>query len=435
MDKLVKTPWYKSIIFKFLLLFLASAFLIQQSFRWVLFQSFDDYAQQLGHANLKKYAELLINDIKNNYGPSTYYKLAEEIGIHFSIVDPAGNWQAKSKRDLPECSSMNGTWRSRRPDMDFGRHQNHFFIKIPSAPYQACFFTASKNLGGIRQGPLVTGILIIFIIFAGAFGLARRWLRSVKDLETAMLTVANDGDSFTQLTPQSQDEFSNLLRAYNFMADKISRLIKSKEQLLLDVSHELRTPLTRIKLATSLLPDTEKKESINEDLNELNELINKILTADNEAIASGIIEVDLVATINEVIKDFNIYDKVRVDKAREKHVVKIEKDDLRSILRNLIDNTIKYQNPLRDLKVKISIQENDSGTVLTVKDNGQGISNSDLSRVMDSFYRGDKSRNKDIPGYGLGLDICNRLMVKHKGRIHIDSKLDEYTELTLHFPK
>ena len=100
---------------------------------------------------------------------------------------------------------------------------------------------------------------------------------------------------------------------------------------------------------------------------------------------------------------------------------------------NVVVNGIKYTQP--DGEVKISVQGKANFALITVQDNGIGISKEDLPLVCNRFYRVDKARSRKEGGTGLGLSICKFIVDAHKGMIDIESKLGEGTKFKISLPK
>jgi len=100
---------------------------------------------------------------------------------------------------------------------------------------------------------------------------------------------------------------------------------------------------------------------------------------------------------------------------------------------NLIDNSIKYNNPGGYVRINISDSENYA--VISVKDNGIGIPDKDKDRIFERFYRVDKSHSRQTGGTGLGLSIVKHIVSYHDGKVTLKSKLGKGTEVKIYLPK
>ena len=107
------------------------------------------------------------------------------------------------------------------------------------------------------------------------------------------------------------------------------------------------------------------------------------------------------------------------------------KDLLVELIDNLVENSIRYNNPGGHVWVKV--QEANGKKILSVEDDGIGIPSQDFERVFERFYRVDKSRSKASGGTGLGLSIVKHIVDLHDGTIQLESELDRGTTITIVF--
>lgn len=121
-----------------------------------------------------------------------------------------------------------------------------------------------------------------------------------------------------------------------------------------------------------------------------------------------------------------------VYRGNENISVNIPSTTLEQILRNLMENAIKYNE--NDPKIIIEAWEDTSKVVITVSDNGIGIKKESLSKIFDRFYTADEARSKNKGGSGLGLSIVQRLVVAYKGSINVESNQNG-TKFSIYFPK
>ena len=101
--------------------------------------------------------------------------------------------------------------------------------------------------------------------------------------------------------------------------------------------------------------------------------------------------------------------------------VKADRGMMKQVLRILCDNAVKYSSP--GSKVSLSCRDDRNGSCcLSVRDEGQGVTQEDLPKIFDRFYRSDKARKSESGGHGLGLSIARIIVVAHKGKIRVRSK-------------
>jgi len=111
-----------------------------------------------------------------------------------------------------------------------------------------------------------------------------------------------------------------------------------------------------------------------------------------------------------------------------------DKDKLKQVFVNLVQNAIHYTP--KGGEVIVSLQKKDGQAIVSVSDNGPGISPQDLPYIFERFYRGEKSRtrSKDGKGFGLGLSIAYWIVKNHEGSIEVESKVGEGTTFRVHLP-
>jgi signal transduction histidine kinase len=224
------------------------------------------------------------------------------------------------------------------------------------------------------------------------------------------------------------------------MAEHIRAMIESKEQLLLDVSHELRSPLARIAVALEV-PGSE--DIIRRNLREMDAMIAELLESARLPSANGALQLtrtDLVALISEVASRFSgDLPGVRLLEPPSELLLELDPRRVRGVFKNVIENAIKFSSK-DGPPVEISFEPRGVGKSqneleIVVRDFGVGISEKDIALVFEPFYRVEKSRCKDTGGYGLGLNISQRIMKAHGGDIRLHSLLGKGTRVSLIFPR
>ena len=225
-------------------------------------------------------------------------------------------------------------------------------------------------------------------------------------------------------------------------------LDEMKSQLLSTVSHELRTPLASIKgFATTLLrEDVEWEEEsrreflsiIDEESDRLTELIGNLL--DMSRIEAGTLRVepeptDLGPIIQETASEFQMLThnhQIEVLLAPTLPLVMADPRRARQILRNLVENAIKYSPQGGSITIAASADAN--GVQTSVTDQGIGIEPSNLDSVFDRFYQVDSASTRKVGGSGLGLSICKAIVEAHNGAIWVESQWGRGSTFYFTFP-
>jgi two-component system phosphate regulon sensor histidine kinase PhoR len=223
--------------------------------------------------------------------------------------------------------------------------------------------------------------------------------------------------------------------------DELKKLAVYRREFIGNVSHELKSPIFNIQgYVLTLLDGGLEDPAINREyLQRAEKSINRMIAIveDLEAIAqleSGELRInfkrfDLISLVREVIDFLEI-------KAQKKNIriffggtyekpiyVFADKEKTRQVLINLIDNSIKYGKK-NDGRTKISFFDMDENILVEVTDNGIGISQQDIPRVFERFYRTDKGRSREQGGTGLGLAIVKHIIEAHDQTINVRSTID-----------
>jgi two-component system phosphate regulon sensor histidine kinase PhoR len=126
-------------------------------------------------------------------------------------------------------------------------------------------------------------------------------------------------------------------------------------------------------------------------------------------------------------------DRLDLLKANERLVVRGDRKQLEQLVRNLVDNALKYGAPESAVTIGVDKGERDMA-VLTVRDHGEGIAPEHIPHLTRRFYRTDPGRSRAAGGTGLGLAIVKHIVERHRGRLDIDSVLGEGTTVTVRLP-
>lgn len=237
----------------------------------------------------------------------------------------------------------------------------------------------------------------------------------------------------------STSEIQDLITSVNSLSKALENEYHLKKQMVVNYSHEIRTPLTCIistieGMADGIIEISEEKlNEIYSELMRLTDMINKLdelVESSNSESKLVKTDFDLVQLTRTIISTFEMSfteKNIAVDFSSELEVMNIYADieKIRSLFTNLISNAYKYTNI--NGKVEINIRDSKDKYLIIVRDNGIGIEEEELEKIFDYLYRVDKSRVKDIEGYGIGLALCKSIVLSHGGDIAVDSKLSEGT--------
>jgi two-component system sensor histidine kinase GlrK len=231
---------------------------------------------------------------------------------------------------------------------------------------------------------------------------------------------------------------SEVTSAFNVMCDKLSKVDKMKSDFFSTMSHELRTPLSSIKEGIGLLQEgvggtiSDKQKRLltilTEETNRLIGLVNALLDIakmeagmmtynfDNEHLASLIEKtVHEIAPLTEAKKI-----KIWLEISEELPLVKLDRERILQVLRNLIGNAVKF-TPERGQIIVSAYREN-RGIIFSVKDTGPGIPHENLQAIFEKFHQPPVKTSEWTKGTGLGLAIVKNIIVAHGGEVWAESE-------------
>ena len=226
-------------------------------------------------------------------------------------------------------------------------------------------------------------------------------------------------------------------------ADEIRR------DFVANVSHELRTPLSILRGYIETMLDDPKMprgetarilEVMDQHSKRLGLLANDLLTLAQLESGSSTLqlsEIDLLRFLSDLVRDWkkkfaakNL--KALIDVSDDCSIIYSDEGRLREIFDNLLDNAVKYSG--KGDKINLGAQRRDSEIALSVSDVGVGISQEDLPRIFERFYRADKARSRQLGGTGLGLSIVKHIAQLHGGRVEAESELGKGTTIRVVLP-
>jgi len=232
---------------------------------------------------------------------------------------------------------------------------------------------------------------------------------------------------------------------------KLTRLDNMRREFVANVSHELRTPLSSIcsyseTLLNGALDDKQTAENflrvIDSEAKRMSVLVTDLLELsrldDDNPTDMEKEAIDLIGLIKMAIKQVEVAaseknQKILFDEPSAPSFVEVAPSRMNQVLVNILSNSVKYSP--QNTSVEVDIAESNQHYYLKIKDYGMGISNEDLPRIFERFYRVDKARSRAMGGTGLGLAIAKEIMEAHGGGILAESEPGKGTTMVLRFNK
>jgi signal transduction histidine kinase len=383
--------------------------------------------------NLENYVEYIIKELGVPPDKERAMELQKEFSFHIRYDSAEYSWA--TIEDFPSREELERKRTFHRHRHMGGRKGQFYYVsKKDHGTY--IFATDFRRFFEPNKLYFAGLIGLLTIILAGSY-MAIRWIfKPVKWLEEGVAEIGRGNLDHRIPTRKRRDELGELAVSFNDMAERIKKMVRAKEQLLLDVSHELRSPVTRMRVALEFVSDGEKKESLLEDVGELEAMITELLESEKLNSDHGKLDIetiDLASLLRETIKEFEIRPPgVVLMPVSEVMNIDGDAERVKVVLKNVIENAIKYSNP-DNRAVEVAARKEAGAIVVTIRDHGIGIPKEDLSAIFEPFYRADKSRSRNTGGYGLGMSLCKKIMDAHGGSIGIESTHGEGTTVRLEF--
>lgn len=268
----------------------------------------------------------------------------------------------------------------------------------------------------------------LFLLIMGVYFLILPLERKIGKVRQALNRVRK-GDLRTRVSIEGNDEMANLGLSFNMMTEHIQRLIEAQQELTRAVSHELRTPVARVRFGMEMLTDTDdyearisQMEMIDKDIEELNKLIDEIMTYAKLEQGTPSLSFEKIVLKNLLQQVVDESENIKKDKIITTDLpavdveVEAEYRYLHRVVQNFVGNALRYCNST----VQVSGGIEDGFAFVCVEDDGQGIAEKDRAKVFEAFARLDDSRTRASGGYGLGLSIVSRIAYWFGGKVEVD---------------
>lgn len=293
------------------------------------------------------------------------------------------------------------------------------------------------------------GIISIIVIIL-ALIISKTLTKPLFIMKKEMSKLSNG--NFDISLKEGKDEIGSLSHDFNIMSKELKKrnnelieMINSKQLFIDNLSHEMNTPLTSIYGYSKLLESAELSSEqrikylqyIQSETDRISEMYKKLLTISYKE------NIDIEKKYIKLDNIFNELENELKSKLESKHINLIINNNIDELccdkmltslaISNLVRNAIEISDENYDIVIKT--YEDEKYNYISVIDNGKGIEEEQIKKIVEPFYRIDKARSRAHGGAGLGLSIVTRVMELHDGKLDIKSKIGQGSTFTLIFPK
>lgn len=290
--------------------------------------------------------------------------------------------------------------------------------------------TPKTGLNEIKQNILIYNLILIpvtvIIILLLSVFLAKKTFKPVnKIIDLSNKISASNLDKRLSFDAEPDDEIGKLRDTLNKLFDRLKKQVNQISNFSDNAAHQLMTPLTTLKSEIEYLSKAEHtvqeyKESLNilhSETEKMIHLIRSLLILANDC--SFCAESKQIFNLSQLIRaalSTEYYNRV-VIRTEDELYVRGENDYFAIVIKNLVNNALKYSE--KDKPVEVTAQKQKNQLVVEVKDFGIGISMEEREKVFDRFYRGNEPLKAGIKGFGLGLSLVKAIIEAMNGKIFI----------------
>lgn len=302
----------------------------------------------------------------------------------------------------------------------------------------------SRSLAQITRMLAFSSVLSIGVGAIATSLYINRAMRPIRKMNRLAGNICAENLADTRLEfDRAPTEVQELAQTYNTMISRLSAAWDQQRRFVSDISHELRTPLTLVHgyLQSTLrrscnlsAPQKEGLEIAAAEADRTIQLLQELLDlarADSGHFQFQIERESLDDITREVIEMCR-YATGRIHSKLEPVTALVDRNRLKQVLINLIDNALKYS--IASEPITVTLKKMGNQAYIEVKDIGRGIPAGDLNKIFDPFYRVDEDRSRATGGTGLGLSIVKTLVEGMNGTLKVQSKLGEGSVFTVSLP-
>ncbi len=293
------------------------------------------------------------------------------------------------------------------------------------------------EIGRLWLSLLAAGGVVLAITVLVSLALARRLASPILHLTAVSQRLAG-GALDARASPDGPDEIRQLGQAFNHMAERLQEMLARQQAFVAHAAHEFRSPLASLRLRLEMLQRPDAREDaalaqryldqMEREVEHLRQLVDHllVLVSLDEGQQPPRVSLDLSPLLYEVADEVSPLAReaglvVRVDVPPHLPPLRGSPEQLRMVIRNLLDNAIKY-TPAGGV-ITVAAEAADGAVQVTVRDSGIGIPEEALPHIFDRFYRVDAARSRRQGGAGLGLALVRAIVAAHGGRVDVASQL------------
>lgn len=267
---------------------------------------------------------------------------------------------------------------------------------------------------------LLLQTLVIYALLVGAIALIlQRLTRPVKALTRRVEHFAATRDASNPMPPSGPADIRQLIQAHTALEARIAALLDEKDVMLGAIGHDLKTPLAALRVRIETVEDEAQRARMAATIDDIARSLDDILSLARVGRPGDPLEVtDLTALTAQVVEEFEDMGEAVSFPGGERITLPLRPTWLRRALRNLISNALRHGGG----SAEVTLIRAPGSVTITVTDNGPGLPEHDIARMLEPFTRGEPSRNRSTGGAGLGLTLARAIAEQHGGSLHLANR-------------
>lgn len=267
---------------------------------------------------------------------------------------------------------------------------------------------------------LLIQTLVIYALLVGAIALIlQRLTRPLKALTRRVDHFAATRDASNPMAPVGPADVQQLITAHNALEARIAALLDEKNVMLGAIGHDLKTPLAALRVRIESVEDETQRARMAATIDDIARSLDDILSLARVGRPGDPLEMtDLTALTAQVVEEFEDMGEPVTFAAAERMTLALRPTWLRRALRNLVSNALRHGGGA----ARVGLSRQPGNVTITVEDDGPGIPDDDLARMLEPFTRGDPSRNRGTGGAGLGLTLARAIAEQHGGSLTLTNR-------------
>ena len=425
----------KSLSIRLLFIFIASLIVLIGLLYAGIEYSISNKVHNLQASSLARMSRIIIDRDTHQISVDRAMHLAERTGLRIHIRTSEQSWssvdqnfdETKFQFTPLELKPFPNRKKHHKqpPQIELAKRLNFNIYRIQTKRGIVFFEVDKPHIQFEWYWLLIAGLFILCLYLS-----IRYLCAPVADIRHVVKEV-RQGNFLARTNTRRQDELGELAKQVDNMAEDLDRLIESKRSLLLSISHELRTPLTRAKISSQLLDANKHRESLQDDLGEMENIISELIEAEKLSQATPLARqvVDINELIKEVLAESFTDNSIEFMPLTETSFVNIDPTRIKLLVKNLLKNAVQYSMQ-EHIEPRITIALSANKLIIKVIDKGVGMPAELVDRLTEPIYRLDQSRQRETGGFGLGLYLCQAIVKAHHGELLIESKEGDGTSVT-----